>query len=60
MTDDQIAALVAKTAEETAKRVVAQTFLSLGIDANSPLYEVHTGKDMSSVNFSFIAKGQAY
>ena len=37
MTDDQIAALVAKTAEETAKRVVAQTFLSLGIDANSPM-----------------------
>ena len=31
-----------------------------GVAANVPLYEVHTGKDMSAVNFSFIAKGQAY
>ncbi len=36
MTDDQIAALVHKTAEETARRVVEQTFLSLGIDSSAP------------------------
>lgn len=37
MTDDQIATLVHKTAEETARRVVAQTFISLGIDAGNPM-----------------------
>ncbi len=31
-----------------------------GIDGNAALYECHTGLDLSSVNFVFIAKGQAY
>lgn len=37
MTDEQIEALVAKTAEETAQRVIKQTLLSFGIDASDPL-----------------------
>jgi hypothetical protein len=37
MTDEQIEALVAKTAEATAERVIKQTLLSFGIDASDPL-----------------------
>ena len=37
MTDEQIAALVKKTAEETAHAVVKQTFITLGIDLSDPL-----------------------
>lgn len=37
MTDEQIAALVHKTAEEVAKRVVQETFITFGIDATNPM-----------------------
>lgn len=37
MTDEQISALVKKTAEETAQQVVERTFLTLGIDASNPM-----------------------
>lgn len=37
MTDDQIAALVSQTAEETARRVIHEMFTAHGIDVASPL-----------------------
>ena len=37
MTDDQIAALVKHTAEETAREVVRHTFITLGIDVANPI-----------------------
>lgn len=37
MTDDQIEVLVKRTAEETAKQVMQQTLLALGIDASNPI-----------------------
>lgn len=37
MNDAEIAALVERTAEETAQRVIKQTLLSFGIDASEPL-----------------------
>ena len=37
MTDEQIEALVKRTAEETARQVMGQTLLALGIDTSNPL-----------------------
>lgn len=37
MTDEQIEALVKRTAEETAHQVMRQTLLALGIDTANPL-----------------------
>jgi hypothetical protein len=37
MTDEQIEALVKKTAEETAHQVMRQTLLVLGVDTTDPL-----------------------
>lgn len=37
MTDEEITALVKKTAEETAHQVMRQTLLVMGVDTSNPL-----------------------
>ena len=46
MTDEQIAALVKDTAEQTAQEVLKRTFLSLGIDMSNPAAIVAVQADM--------------
>jgi len=46
MTDDLMAALVKKTAEETAEEVLRRTFLSVGIDMTTPQGIVAAQADM--------------
>lgn len=46
MTEEQIAALVKKTAEETAEEVLRRAFISLGIDMTSPTSIVAAQADM--------------
>lgn len=37
MTDEQITALVSRVSDETARKVVGELFLTLGIDAHNPI-----------------------
>jgi len=46
MNDEQIAALVKNTAEETARRVVTETFLTFGVDASTPTSAIEMQLDM--------------